>query len=73
MSFLHVMAVSGYLLKLKRSLELAFGAYFLNDFPIKMALFNTISTDKVSMPYLISFSRYQTTCVFKFLFRHLVM
>ena len=50
MSFLHVMAVSGYLLKLKRSLELAFGAYFLNDFPIKMALFNTISTDKVSMP-----------------------
>ena len=27
--------------------------------------------DKVSMPHLISFSRYQTKCVTKFLFRQL--
>ena len=30
------MAVSGYLAKLKRGLGLAFGAYFLDDFSIKM-------------------------------------
>ena len=28
--------------------------------------------DKVSMSYLFSFSRYQTKCVFKFLFRQLM-
>ena len=27
---------------------------------------------KVSMPYLFSFSRYQTKCVVKFLFRQLI-
>ena len=29
--------------------------------------------DKVSMSHLISFSRYQTKCVIKFLFRQLMM
>ena len=29
--------------------------------------------DKVSMSYLFSFSRYQTKCVIKFLFRQLMM
>ena len=29
--------------------------------------------DKVSMPHLISFSKYQTKCVIKFLFRQLLM
>ena len=63
------MAVLGYLEKLKRDLGLAFGAHFLHDFSI---LFNSASMDKVSMSHLISFSRYQTKCFFKFVFRQLV-
>ena len=43
------MAVLGYLPKLKKRLGLAFGAHFLQDFSIKFSLFNTLSTDKVSM------------------------
>ena len=55
------MAVLGYLPKLKGGLGLAFDAYFLHDFPLKcFFLFNTLSTGKVSMPYLFSFPRYQT-------------
>ena len=54
------MAVLGYLPKLKRGLRLAFGAKF------------TLSMNKVSMSYLFSFSRYQTKCVSKFLFRQLM-
>ena len=61
------MAVLDYLAKLKRSLGLAFCAHFLHDFSIK-AFLNYISMDKVSTPHLISFSRYQTECVIKFLF-----
>ena len=49
------MAVLGYLAKLKRGLGLAFGAYFLHDFSIKIFLIS-LSMDKVSMSYLISFS-----------------
>ena len=68
------MAVVGYLAKLKRGLGLAFGAHFVHDFSIKMLLFlfNTLSLDKISMSHLISFSRYQTKCVIKFLFRQLM-
>ena len=62
------MAVLGYLPKLKRGLGLAFGAHFLFDFSIN----NTLSMDKVSMSYLFSFSRYQTKCVIKFLFRQMM-
>ena len=65
------MAVLGYLPKLKRGLGLAFGAHFLYD--ISMKMFNTLSIDKVSMSYLLSFLRYQTKCVIKFLVRHLMM
>ena len=35
---LHVMAILGYLPKLKRGLGLAFGAFFLHGFPIKIFL-----------------------------------
>ena len=61
------MAVLGYLAKSKRSrLGLAFGAYFLHDFSIKIlyqwAKFHC---------HNISFSRYKTKCV-KFLFRQLM-
>ena len=48
------MAVFGYLPKLKRGLRLAFGAHFLYGFSIKI-LFNTLSVDKVSMPYFFPF------------------
>ena len=61
------MAVLGYLAKLKRGLGLAFGAHFL-----KCSGFNILSMDRVSMSHLISFSRYQTKCVIKFLLRQLM-
>ena len=54
------MAVLGYLAKLKRGLRLA------------CFLFNSLSLDKVSMSHLITFSKYQTKCVIKFLFRQLM-
>ena len=60
------MAILGYLPKLKSGLGLAFGTHFLHDFSIKIFLFNTLSMDKVSMPYLFIFPRYQTKCVVKF-------
>ena len=59
------MAVFGYLAKLKRDPGLAFGAYFLDDFVIKMFC-NSLSMDRVSMPHLIALSRYQAKCVFSF-------
>ena len=59
------MAILGYLAKLKRVLVVAFGAHFLHDFSVSM--------DKVSMSHLFSFSRNQTKCVIKFLFRQLMM
>ena len=65
---MHALAVLGYLPKLKGGLGLAFGAHFLHDFSIKMFLFNTLSTEKVSMSFLFSFPRYQTKCVIKFSF-----
>ena len=71
-NFLHAMAVLGYLPKLKRGLGLAFGAYFLHDFPWKCSLFNTLLMDKISMSYLLSLTRYQTKYVIKFLFRQLM-
>ena len=67
------MAVLGYLPKLKEGLGLAFGAHFLHDFSLKNVLFNTLSTDKVSMSHLFSFPRYQTKCVIKFLFSQLMI
>ena len=66
------MVVLGYLAKLKRGLELAFGAHFLHDFPKKCSVFNTLSMEKVSMSHLISFSRNETQCVIKLLFRQLM-
>ena len=71
-NFLHTMAVLGYLLKWKRHIGIAFGEHFLQDFPWKDFLFNTPSTDKVSMPQLFFFWRYQTKCVIKILFRQLM-
>ena len=67
------MAVLGYLPKLKEGLGLAFGAHFLHDFSLKNVLFNTLSTDKVSMSHLFSFPRYQSKCVIKFLFSQLMI
>ena len=70
--FLRVMAVLGYLVRLERGLGLAFDSHFLHGFFHK------------NIPYLIlyhwtkfqcqtySFSRYQTKCVIKFLFRQLM-
>ena len=66
------MAVLGYLAKLEWGLRLAFGAHFLHDFSVKCSVFNTLSMDKVSMSQRISFSRCQTKCVIKFLFRQLM-
>ena len=37
-NFLHAAAVLGYLPKLKRGMGLAYDAYFLHDFPVKMFL-----------------------------------
>ena len=67
-NFLGVMAALGYLAKLNRGLGLAFVTYLLHDFSKKCSLFNTLSMDKVSMSHLISFSRYETNFVIKFLF-----
>ena len=63
------MAALGYLSKLKRGLGLTFGAHFQYDFSIKCSFVNTLSMDKVSMSYHFSFSRYETKCAIKFLFR----
>ena len=65
------MAVLGYLGKLKRGLGLASGTawFFHNNVPYSI-LYQ--SMDKVSMSHLISFSRYQTKCDIKFLFRQLM-
>ena len=46
-----------------------FSAYF---FPWKCFLFNTLSIDQVSVSEPPSLSRYQTICVFYFLFRQLI-
>ena len=51
------MAVLDYLVKLKRSPGLAFGAHFLHDFSIERSLFNSLSMDKVSMSHPISSKR----------------
>ena len=48
------MAVLGYLPKVKRGLELPFGAHFCMIFPQKGSSFSTLSMDKVSMSYLFS-------------------
>ena len=66
------MAVLGHLPKLKRGLGLASGAHFLHDFSLQMFPYNTLSIEQVSMSYVLSFSRYQTKCVIKFLFRQLM-
>ena len=62
--------------KIKRGLRQACGSHFLHDFFHKNVpyLIDKVpySMDKVSMSQLISFSRYQTKCVIKFLFRQLM-
>ena len=58
------MAVLIYLPKLKKYLGLAFGAHFQHDFFIKMfCIYSinrvfTLSMNKVSIPYLLSFLTY---------------
>ena len=66
------MAFLGYLAKLKRDLGLAFGAHFQHDFSIKIFLIEySINGQSVNVtPYF--FSRYQTKCVIKILFRPLM-
>ena len=66
------MVVLGYLPRIKRGLGLTFGTHFLHNFVQKCSLFNTLSTDKVSMPYVFTFVIYQTQYVIKFLFRQLM-
>ena len=39
-------------------------------FPEECSLFNTVSMGKASISYLFTFSRYQTKCVIKFLFKN---
>ena len=65
------MAVLGYLVKLKRCLGLVSGTawFFHNNVPYSSFY---QSMDKVSMSHLISFSRYETKCDIKFLFRQLM-
>ena len=66
------MTVFNYLPKLQRGLGLAFAAYFLHDFSIKM-LFIWYSIYGQSFSVIpFSFSRYQTKCVIEFLFRQLM-
>ena len=65
------MSVLGYLAKLKRGPGLTFGARFLHYFFHKNVPY-LISVAKVSMSHLISFSRYQTKHVIKFLFRQMM-
>ena len=66
------MAVLGYLAKIKRDLGLTFGAYFQHDFSIKMFLIEYSINGQSFNAHLISFSRYQTKCVIKLLFRPLM-
>ena len=67
------MAVLGYFAKLKRGLGVAFSGHFLHDFSMKKcSLLNTQYMEKVSMSDLLSFWRYQTCVIFKFLYRQLM-
>ena len=63
------MCVLAYLPKLKRGLGLVFVHIFCLILSKKYSL---KSTEKVSMPYLFSFTGYQAKCVTKFLFRQLM-
>ena len=65
------MAVLSFLPKLQRGMGLTFDVSFLHD-PQKCFLFHILSTETVSMSYLFPFSRYQTKCGIKFLFRQLM-
>ena len=60
------LTVLGYLPKFKRGLKLAFSAHFLYTFSIQV-LINTLSINQAPVSFF-SLSRYQTKCVFKFLF-----
>ena len=65
------MPLLGHLPKLKVSLGLAFGAYFLHDFSM---IFLQDSINRQSFNVIpLSFPRYELKCVNKFLFRQLVM
>ena len=66
------MDVLGYLPELKRVLGLAFGAYFLHDFSIKMFLIKYSIDGKSFKVIPFFFSRYQTKFVIKFLVRQLM-
>ena len=68
---LHSMTVLGYLPKLKRGLELTFGAHFLRGFFHANAPY-LIPYQLTKFQRHIFFTRYQTKCVIKFLFRQLM-
>ena len=60
------MTLLDYLLKLKRGLGLAFGAYFQHDFSKNNPyLIYTLCMDSFNV-ILFSFLRYQTKCVFSY-------
>ena len=73
-NFMHAMTVLGYLAKLIKVSGANFWCTFSAWFFYKNVpfLFNSLSMDKVSMSYLISFSRFQTKCIIKFIFRQLM-
>ena len=57
---------------INKGLGLAFVVYFPHDFSKKCSLLNTPWIDNISMKYLFFlFSRYQTKCEIKFIFRQL--
>ena len=67
------MAVLGYLAKLKMDLGPVSDAHFVHDFSIKMFLISYSINGQSFNADLISFSRYQTNCFIKFLFRQLMV
>ena len=67
------MVVLSYLPKLKRGPGLAFGVRFYMISPQRCSLLNTLSVDKIPVLFLLSFSRHQTKCVIKCLFKQLMI
>ena len=66
------MAALAYIAKLKKSLGLAFDAYFLHDFSIKMFLIQYSIYGQGFYVIILSFSRYQIKCNIKLLLRQLM-
>lgn len=62
-----------YLTALNTVLGLVFSACFRPIFQWELPSYNVLCIDKVSISNLLSFSSYYTICVFKFLFRGIIM